>query len=207
MTAPGYREFSRLWQEQVDPQEQATLHRLAKGVERTALRRRAIDAALALAAIGAVVSALLIHSVPTPAKLALAAVIGLIAWTIWKRQRILESAQALAACEPDAFFTAAIGHARAELNYSTFSLWLSAPITLSVFALLLVPEGLGDVDLLVSELFGAHVRKTMALIVTLILIYSFYIRANFRLREQVRRLEGMRREWEREDAGGRAEES
>jgi hypothetical protein len=203
MTRSGFSELSGLWQEQVDPPEEERLRLLSRDIVRSAGRRRAIDLLLALIAIGLVTMALFLHPAPAAVRLVLAGVTGFLAWTVWMRQRLFTAARALAVCEPDAFFGAAIGNARAELRYSTLSLWGAAPAALLLFLLLLTPRDRFELDPVAA--FGAHPVRMALVLLTLLLGYVFFVRDNFRLREQLRRLEAMSTEWDAEHARDIAE--
>lgn len=200
MTPREYPEFARLWQEQVDPEEHASLHALAKDIKRIAKSRLWFDFAMGAMCVAGISLQLLIRPMGLPNRLAFVFMMALVVWAVWTRRRIAKSARALVVGEPVAFFTAAIENARAELSFSTTSLFIAPPAGFGLFVAMLATQRGTDIDQVLGELLGAYLVKTMLFALVVALALFFFTRANIRLREQLRRLEAMSRECAEEDA-------
>jgi hypothetical protein len=201
-----FPELARLWQEQIDPAEQAALDTLAREIKRTASRRGAQDVLLTIGGFGALVFALVVFRPSTlPLWLGFAAMAAVMLWYLWKRHRIVQGARALASGEPGTFFAAAVENARAELSLSRFGLWLMPPGYASMIILMTVCDGVTGIGPIARFLFVRNAWMTLGHVALLAVLFAIFMRLDLKLRAQLRRLEQMRREWEEEEVRDRTE--
>ena len=201
MTPRDFPDFARLWKEQVDPAEQASLRALANTIRHTARRRKGFDFTVGLAAIALALFFLAQATLPV-AGLVYIVVIVAIAGLLWARHQVAESARAMVADEPSQFFAAAIKSVQGELRLSTFGLCLAAPGTVSLLIMGLVDRGANTVDLLLGALSNFALPGLF-----LIIAFAYFVWENIQLRQQLRRLEEMSHEYEEETLRDMREEA
>jgi len=205
MRRADFPELAQLWQEQIDPAEQARLDSLAREIKRTARRRGALDILLTIAGIGSLVFALTyLRQSTLPTALGFAVLAALMVGYLWKRRRIVEGANALASGEPDTFFAAAIENARAELSLSGLGIALGPPGYVFLIVLLFASSGVTGLDRVFRSLFVEQPVMGALHIANCLFFLALALRAHSKLRAQLRRLEQMRQEWEDEDGSDRA---
>jgi len=193
--------YAELWQEQIDPEELAGLQAMAKNIERTARWKRLFDFSMAALFVAVTGLFLWLHPVSLPAKLGFALLLAGAAWTVWRRQEMTRAAQATAIRDPHEFFAKAIGNVRSEVNVSTVSLLFMIPTLILCFLFISAARGVDAAELLLRELRGQNLAKTVILSIIFVLCSIYFVRDNLRMREQLRRLEGMRREWDEHQPG------
>lgn len=204
MRRPDFPELAQLWQELIEPAEQARLDTLARAIKRTARRRWALDVLFTLLGIGSLVAALAVLRPSTLwIELGFALLAALMGWLFWKRQQIAKGANALATGEPGSFFAAAIDNARAELGLSTIVLVLFPPVYAFMLLLLCAGSGVTGIDRVASFLFVERPMRGLLHIANCLFFEALAYRACLKLRAQLRRLQQMRREWEDEEARDR----
>lgn len=204
MKRADFPELAQLWQEQIDPAEQARLDSLAREIKRTARRRGALDILLTIGGVGSLVFALMyVRRSTLPIKLGFAVLAAMMVLFLWRRRYIVKGANALASGEPDTFFAAAIANARAELNLSGLGIVLGLPCYVFLIVLLGAADGVTGLDRVAHLLFVEQPVVGALHIANCLFFFALALRAHFKLRAQLRRLEQMRREWEDEDGGAR----
>lgn len=192
---PGdFPQYAELWQEQVDPEELAELQAMAKNIERAARRKRLLDVSLALAFIGPACLALWIYPGALRIKFGLVLCGAGALWGVWRRHEITRASRATAIHDPHVFFEKTIKNVRAEINLSTLSLCLMLPAFVVCFLLMNALRGHDGVEAFLQAL---HDKKLMLISAAAILILAaiYFTRDIIKLRQQVRRLESMSREW------------
>jgi hypothetical protein len=200
MMSHDFRQFAELWQEQIDPEELAELQAMAKSIERTAERRRLIDLTLTLAFIGLAGLALRIYPASLQIRFGFVLIGAAMIWGFWKRHGLARASRATAIHDPRVFFEQAIKNVRTELKISTLSLWLVAPALIGFYFLMSALRRLEGMELLLLELRYENRAKTVVVVVIWALSSVYFVRDNIKLREQLRRLESMRREWDEQQA-------
>lgn len=201
MTPHNFTEYAALWREQIDPKELAELQTMATKIKRTAGRKWLLDLLLALAAAGLVCLAILRYPAPPLIKLCLTLLMLGPMWCVWRRHQITRASRAIATDDPQVFFEAAIENVRAEINLSTLSAWLGIPTFIACCLLGGAASGFDHLYMTFRDLFTLASAKLTSIAVIFILIVIYLMRDNIRLREQLRRLEAMRREWDERDPG------
>lgn len=196
MTPQGFPLYAELWREQIGAEELAELRSMAKTIERGARRRWRLDISLAVGTIALALLFLGTGPSSLPVKLWIVLVGAAVLWAGWRRHAITRASRATAIHEPALFFETAIGNARAEIGLSTTSLILGVPVVILGPVLVYQARGLTSVDLILAEMFEANLAKTIVCGIALVLGYGYFLRENINLREQLRRLERMRREWD-----------
>ena len=185
------------WREQIGPEELAELQTMAKKIERTA-RRRWLDRPRSWGPWPSARSgALLWLNTTSPlVKLGFALLAGATTWYGWRRHQITKAARSIAVDDPRVFFDAAIRNVRAEISLSTISLTLGPPFFFVSVLLTQAADGVSGFDWIFEELTYARLVRTGAISGLFVLCAAYFVRDNIRLRGQLRRLEGMSREWE-----------
>lgn len=196
-----FPQFAELWREQIDPDELRRLQAMARKTERTARRKHLLDLAMSFVTIGLFFVFMWVHSVSPPLKLGIALIVAALIWRGWRRREITKASRAAAIHDPDVFFKSAIKNARAEIKHSTADLWMAASAIVFAPPLMFRARGFTDIDSIFRYTLELNPEKTMLAVAIFVLSYAYYVRENLKLREQLRRLEGMRREWNRQEAG------
>lgn len=199
MTPHNFPEYAALWREQIDPKELAELQAMATKLKRTAGWRWLFDHALALVAAGLVWLAVFRYPGPPLFKLGLVLLLPVLVWHVWRRHQITKASRAIATDDPQVFFEAAIENVRAEINLATLSAWLGALAFIVCWLLGTAAYGFDHMYMNFRSMSPlAPARLTLIAIVTILILF-YLIRDNIRLREQLRRLEAMHREWDERD--------
>jgi hypothetical protein len=194
-------EYAALWREQVDTKELTELQAMATKIRRTARRRWLLDHLWGILAAVMTCLAVLLDPAPLLIKLCLALLLVGPMWFVWRRRQVAEAARAIAIDDPKVFFEASIGNMRAEINLSTLSAWSMAPIFIAGCLLGGAAHGFDRLYIAFRDMFTlASVKLTLIGVIT-ILTFIYFIRDNIKLREQLRRLEAMRREWDERAPG------
>ena len=197
-----FPEYAALWREQIDPKELAELQAMATKIKRTAGRKWLLDCVLALGVVGAFGWVILRWSGSPLITLCLALILLSTMGYLWKRRReITRDSRAIAVDDPQIFFDAAIENVRAEISLYTLSAWLTIPL---IFAVGLLIGAANGFDALYTNFMGIVTLASpkLAMIAALVILGHIYLfRDNIRTREQLRRLEAMRREWDEHDPG------
>ncbi|HYI49489.1 MAG TPA: hypothetical protein VEX35_13600 [Allosphingosinicella sp.] len=201
MMPQDFPEYAALWREQIDPKELAELQAMATKIRRSAGRKLLFDRVATPIAIGGACLLMLRYSAPPLIRLSLALVALILLWYFWRRYQITKDARAIAFDDPRVFFEAAIENMRAEVGLSTLSAWLGMPMFVAGVVLAGASGGPDNLYEHLRDVFTQSYAKTICAAVVVVLLYVFLIRDNIRLREQLRRLEAMRREWEERDPG------
>ena len=195
----AFPEYARLWREQIDPKELAALQARAKNIERDARRKRLVDLALGFLSIGMVGVFLWSNPTSPQIRLGFALLVAGAAWLVWRRHQITRASRATAVDDPRNFFETAIENVRAEINLSTISLFMGVPVFISAVLLTKAAQGIDGVDWFLRLPSNINFVGIMVLVV-LVLGHVYFARENIRLREQLRRLESMSREWDDQPA-------
>lgn len=195
MKSPDFTDVARLWKEQIDPAEHASLEALARDIEQTAKRRRLLDFPVGFAALAGMIY-LTMQPAPLPIRLGFALTGLFLIWLTWKRHRLLTAAEALVLCEPSRFFAAAIENARDELRFFSINLLGCVPLTLFVLLLATTDLDAKRTDIRVVEVFEAHPIRGAIWAAFMAGILIIGVRSRRKRREQVDRLEQLRDEFE-----------
>lgn len=198
MMPHDFPEYAALWREQIDPKELAGLQAMATKIKRTAGRKWLLDRVLTLATFGVFCYAILRWPGSPPIKLGLTLILLVLIWFLWKRHQIIRASRAIAVDDPRVFFEAAIENVRAEINLYTLSAWLTIPLMIFVCVLIGASQGFDRLYMNFMNILTLASPK-LAAIAVIIILGHIYLRDNLRMREQLRRLEAMRREWEERD--------
>jgi hypothetical protein len=194
-----FPELAQLWQEQIDPAEQAALDTLAGEIKRTARRRGALEVLFTVIGLGSLAWALtMLRPSTLPIQLGFALLALSMGGIFWKRRQIVKGANALVTGEPGSFFAAAIENARAELRLSAIVLALLPPGYAFLLVLLSAASGIAGLDRVAALLFVEQPMQGLIHIANCLLFEALTYRAYVKLRAQLRRLERMSREWEDE---------
>lgn len=196
-----FSDYAALWREQIDPKELAELQAMAAKIKRTAGWRWTLDRVLGLVAAGMVFWAIVRYPAPPLIKLGLALLLLGPIWAVWRRHQITKASRAIATDDPQVFFDAAIENVRAEINFSVLSAWLAIPVFIACCLLGGAAYGFDHLYMNFRDTFTLASVKATSVGVIFILIALYLIRDNIKLREQLRRLEGMRREWDERGPG------
>ena len=199
MMPDEFRPYAELWQEQIDPDELAELQAMAKTIERTARWKLLIDFSLVLFFIGVAGFALWTYPTSLAAGFGFALVIALMLWGGWKRHQLTKASRATDIRDPHLFFETAIENVRAELRMSTLSFYLMVPGLIAGLLILSALRGMDIPELILLEVSKKSLARTIAITAISIVAMYFFIRDNIKLREQLRRLETMSREWDARD--------
>lgn len=197
--------YAELWQEQIDPEELVGLEAMAKNIERTARWKRLLEFSLGAVFIGAVCVVFWIHPLSPALKTTFLLLVAMTLGGLWRRQEITKASRATDIADPRVFFDKAIKNARVELRLSTIGLWSLPPILVFCHFLMSAVHGFKGIELILWELNDEHFARTTILTAIWILFMIYFIRDNIRLREQLRRLERMHREWDEHQAGDSGE--
>jgi hypothetical protein len=169
---------------------------MAKNIERTAKWKRLLDVSLSLSCVGVACLILWSYSASLQVKFGYFLLVAMALWLAWRRHQITRASRATAIDDPHVFFEKAIKNVRAEINLSTISIWLAPPALILSILLMKSIHGLTTMELLRHLL-----HKGPAIVGTiLVLITIYFVRDNIKLREQLRRLESMSREWDEAQA-------
>lgn len=196
MTSSGFPQYAKLWQEQIGAEELVQLQTMATTIERTARWRRLIDLSLWFLAFGLVCLVLWLNTTSLEVKLGFALLVAGTTWFGWKRHQITKASRATTVDDPRAFFETAIRNVRAEISLSTISLSLGPPVFITSVLLTQAAEGVEGFEWIYRKLNYASLARTMVILAFIILFAAYFVRDNMRLREQLRRLESMSREWD-----------
>lgn len=199
MMAHDFRHYAELWQEQIDREELAELQAMGKNIEQTAGRKRLIDFSLVLIFIGLAGYVSWTYPASLRARFGFGLIIALMIWAGWKRHQLTRASRATDIHDPHVFFAQAIRNVRAELNMSTLSFYLMVPALIIGLFLMSALRALGIPELIILEVSEKSVAKTTIFAAIWVLAMLYFIRDNIKLRQQLRRLEGMSREWEARD--------
>ncbi|HKR25304.1 MAG TPA: hypothetical protein VJS15_08605 [Allosphingosinicella sp.] len=200
MTRRGFPQYAKLWQEQIGPDELSQFQVMAKTIERTARWRSLIDHSLWVLAVGAVCAILWLNATSLEVKLGFALLVGATTWFGWRRHEITKASRSIAVDDPRIFFDGAIRNVRAEISLSTISLTLGPPFFFVSVFLTQAADGVSGFDWMFEEMSYARIIRTIAISAFFLLCGAYFVRDNIRLRGQLRRLEGMSREWEDQPA-------
>lgn len=195
MMPDDFRQYAELWQEQIEPEELAELQAMAKNIERTARRKWLLDVSLALICAGFACFILWSHPASLQVKFGYFLLGAICLWGAWRRHQITRASRATAIDDPRVFFEKAIKNLRAELNLSTTSVSVAVPMGILSIVLAGSLRGVTAMEL-VRKVFDKNPAIIIFVGTVLVLSGIYFIRENFKLREQLRRLERMRREWE-----------
>lgn len=198
--------YAELWREQIGPEELAELQAMAKNIEHTARWRRLFDALWLIAFAAVAGLALWLYPSSPAARLALALLMAVLLGMFWIRNRLTRASRATIVDDPTIFFDKAIRNVRAEINLYTLSSWLTAPGLLLGLWVMSTLRDLSIPQLFVRELRDQSPLKTIGLTIAMMLGGFFFTRDYMRLREQLRRLESMSREWNEHQTGNGDEE-
>lgn len=201
MMPPEFRDYAALWQEQIDPEELAGLQAMAKKIERIAWWKRLLDVLLGLGFVVPVGLILWVHPASPQTKLGYFLGAAMVGWLVWRRHLITRAARATSVHDPHLFFEKTIKNVRAEINLSTISLALGIPAFIFSAILMGSIHGLGGIEFIRLALHEKNLRNTIFVGVILALGTVYFVWDNIKLREQLRRLENMRREWDARDSG------
>jgi xanthosine utilization system XapX-like protein len=202
MMQHDFSEYAALWREQIDPRELAGLQSMAAKIKRSAARKWLLDCVLGIAVVGVVCEALLRWPAPPLIKLCMALLLTPVLY-FWRRERQLtKAARAIAVDDPRVFFEAAIENMRAEIKLFTLSAWLAMPAFAAFSLLLGASYGFDFLYTNLVSILTLASPKSAAIAALAVLSHIYIFRENNRRREQLRRLEAMRREWEERDPGG-----
>lgn len=204
MRRGDFPELARLWQEQIDPAEQARLDTLAGEIKRTARRRGALEVLFTILGFAGLGLALAVLRPSTlPLGTGFAAMGAVMLYVMWKRRGIVEGARRLGTGDPGTFFAAAVENARAELSLSRFGLWVMPPGYAFMLVLLTASDGVTGVQSIARFLLVKNAMMTLGHLALLTGLWLTFLRLDLKLSAQLRRLERMSREWEDEEARDR----
>jgi hypothetical protein len=198
MSARNLQEYAALWREQIGPEELAELQTMATRISRTAGWKWAFDLALALVAAGMTGMALLLSWGSPLITLGLLFLLATVIWYVGKRRQITSASQALAVDRPQFFFQAAQENARAEIKLSNLSILSGLALLIAAGVKALASVGPDRFPALVLGFFVETPAK-LVVAVAAVLVFACLIRDNICLRERLRRLEAMHRDWEERD--------
>jgi hypothetical protein len=201
MIQHDFSEYAALWREQIDPEELTELQAMATKIKRTAGRRWLLERLAVLVFAVMLGEALLRWQASPPLKLGMALLLLGPIWGLWKRHQLTKAARAIAVDDPRLFFEAAIENVQAEIKYYVISCWLTI-VTITIFCLLVAAAG--GLDYMYTNFINMFTLTSLKLTLVgalLILGNIHFFRENLKRREQVRRLEAMRREWAERDPG------
>jgi hypothetical protein len=202
MIQHDFSEYAALWREQIDPEELAELQAMTTKIKRSAGRRLLFDRVVTPLTVGVACLLMARSTAPPLIRLSLALVVLMMLWFFWKRHRLTKAARAIAVDDPRVFFEAAIENMRAEIKLSTLLVWSGTPMFFIGAVLGRASRGPDNLYAELLEAFTQSHAKIIFAAVFLVVGNIYFIRANIRLRAQLRRLEAMRREWEERDPGG-----
>lgn len=195
MSPRDFQDYAELWQEQIGGEELGELQVRAKAIARTTNRRGLLDGILGILALGTIGLFLCVNSTSLQIKLAFALPVALVIGGVWRRHRLAVAARAIAVDNPRNFFESAIRNVRSELNASRFSLWVGWPIFFLTLFLVKTAHGIDVVDWL--RRLPRDISFFEITVLALAFVgYMFFVRDIGKTREQLRRLETMRREWD-----------
>jgi hypothetical protein len=199
MMPHNFSEYAALWREQIDPTELADLQAMATKIKRTAGWKWLVDRLLALVAAGMVGFAILRYPGTPVINLGLALLLLGPMWHVWRRHQITRASRAIAVDDPGIFFEAAIENVRAEISLSTLSTASAIPTFIACLLLAGAASGFDHIYMNFHDMITIASVKLTLFAVVFVLIIGYFVRDNIRLREQLRRLEAMRREWDERD--------
>jgi hypothetical protein len=198
MNRPDFDEFAALWQGEPDPAEQAQMEADARRARRRGRLLGFVDVALiALIVLGTVLGTTI---APHPMTIASGLILVVATlWLTWKRRSLRQLAATLNTSDPAAFVASSIRNARSNLRRATLGLFLLPPflVVATVFRALL--KNGGRLDQLLGGIieWAASPRGALILLIaTLMMMRLFHSRR--RLRTELRRLVGLRAEYEEE---------
>lgn len=196
MTSDDIPQYAELWKEQIDQEELAQLQAMGKNIERTAKWKRLLDVALAFAFIGPASFILWINPASLQTKFGLALLGAVAIGIVWRRHQITKASRATAIGDPRIFFEKTAKNVRAEISMSTISLCLGVPGFIACISLMGSLRGLSGIELLLLALSDENRVKTILILTIMALGCGYFVIDNIKLREQLRRLESMSREWD-----------
>ncbi len=199
MTLDDFPQYAELWREQIGPEELARIQARAKTIARSAKRKQVVDLALAVLAIAMVCLVLWMNPASWQVKLGFAVLVAGVLWHGWKRHQITRTALATVD-DPGVFYATAIKNLRSEISLSTVSLCVGGPVFIASISLSKASEGLNGLDWILRDPLQVNLEK-FVVVATIFVIYVYFIRENLQLREQLRRLEDMSRDWTEQQAG------
>lgn len=195
MTPDDFPQYAELWKEQIDPEELAQLQAMAKNIERTARRKRLLDLSLGFGFVGPACLILWIYPVSLLAKFGFVLLGAMVFWVVWWRHQITRASRATAIDDPRVFFEKTIKNVQSELNLSTISFFLAVPAFFGCVVLTNSLHGRDGIALFLRALRDGN-PKVILILSFVILGGVYFARDNLKLREQLRRLESMSREWD-----------
>lgn len=199
MMPHDFPEYAALWREQIDPKELAGLQAMATKIKRSAGRKWLLDRMVGLVLLGVICEAILRWQAPLPIKGCLALILLGPIWCFWRQRQIVRASRAIAADDPQLFFEAAIENVRAEINLYTLSVRLAIPSVIAVLLLIVAAQGFDHLYMRFMNVLTLATPKVTVVVVIIILGQIYLSRDNVRVRERLRRLEAMRREWDERD--------
>jgi uncharacterized membrane protein len=191
-----FREYAELWQDQIEPRELARVQAMAKTIERTARRKRLLEFSLGSGFIGLVCALFWIRPISPALRSVFLLLVALTIGALWRRHEITKASRATDIADPGVFFEKAIKNARVELRLSTIGLWFLPPILVFCHFLMSAVHDFRGVELIRWELNDEHFARTTILVAAWVMFIAYFMRDNIRLRQQLRRLERMHREWD-----------
>lgn len=196
MTDPELQEFAGLWQEP-DPPELARFEELARRARRQGRLLGYADIALTLLLVAPLVT---VFMKPHPVMIAVAVPL-LIAtvWLFWARRRLRQMTATLNTSDPAAFLESSVGNATANLRQVTLTIMLM-PVFATVAVLFKGSQRSGGrFDHLIEGVWTwASSARGLIALAAVVLLFAAFVRSRKRLREELRRLERLRLDYEEE---------
>jgi hypothetical protein len=198
MNRPDLDEFAALWQDELDPVEQAQMEADARRARQRGRLLGYVDAAL----IGLILLGTVLGTMVSPHPLTIGLAVLLVVptiWLSWKRRGLRQMAATLNTSDPAAFVASSIRNAASDLRRATLGVFLLPPFLVGAVVFRALLKGGGDFDQLLPGItaWAASPRGAVVLpIAALMMVRLAYSRR--RLRTELSRLEVLQAEYQEE---------
>jgi len=196
MNRPDLDEFAALWHSEPDPLEQAQMQEYARAARRRGKLLGYLDTAWAVLLFIILVGGVFVSPNPLTIAIGLPLMLASI-WLTWKRRQMRQIARTLNTSTPEAFVASSLANARANLRRVTISLALLpfvVPVALAFKVS--IRTGGGPQEVWEAFLLWTHTIRAPITLLVLLIMVAFSLRSRFRIKREMRRLEGLRRGYE-----------
>jgi hypothetical protein len=198
MTDPELHELAELWQ-QPDEAEAEKFQALARRARRRGRYLGYADWALALLLVGGSLLALLASHGPLTTITAIILLVATV-WLTWQRRRLRQMARTLDTADRQGFIESSIRGARANLRRVTLSIVALPPfVIVALLTKISLRQGGHVADPGGALLAWAQSTRGMISLAVFALIIALSVRSILRIRNELRRLETLRRAYEDEN--------
>ncbi|HEX9947847.1 MAG TPA: hypothetical protein VGA98_09935 [Allosphingosinicella sp.] len=198
MNRPEFDELAELWQDELDPLEQARMEANARAARRRGRLYDYLEYFLGIALVAIFVAGSFITASPLTIAVGVPLMIG-ITWLTWRRRALRQMARTLNTSDRAAFIESSLHYARANLRRNTIGL-VSIPLLVPMALAFKVSlrTGGGPHEVWQALLQWSQTPRAAITILLLTILGGFTVLSRRKIRREIRRLEQLRRGYELE---------